>query len=140
MFVESIDTFFLWVLSKQLFDMCSSLSSFAINSVPCSGCSVLHGVNPNFKNNHNILDQNCLFNNDKSGFMSDDTYTHQFTAVTHTFIALNTNPSLEDCGIFQDISKAFDVVWHGSLPHKLKDNETDNNLLSLIELFLHNRS
>ena len=45
--LELIDTFYLSVLSKQLFMFPFSLSYFACNSMPRSSSSVLHGVNPN---------------------------------------------------------------------------------------------
>ena len=41
---------------------------------------------------------------------------HQLIAITHKiFSALDANPSLEVCGIFLDLSKAFDRVWYDGL-------------------------
>ena len=46
-----IDTFYLWVLSKQLSNMFFNLffSSFSCNAMPYSGCLALHEVNLIFK-------------------------------------------------------------------------------------------
>ena len=42
-------------------------------------------------------------------------------------------------GVFLDISKAFDKVWHEGIIHKLKRNGISGNLLSLLTDFLRNR-
>ena len=42
-------------------------------------------------------------------------------------------------GIFLDISKAFDKVWHEGLLYKLKTYGIDGQLLSLLENYLKNR-
>ena len=46
---------------------------------------------------------------------------------------------MEVRGIFLDLSKAFDRVWHDGLLYKLKSNGTDGNLFKLIKSFLNNR-
>ena len=42
-------------------------------------------------------------------------------------------------GVFLDISKAFDEVWHKGLIYKLKQNGISGKLLNLIIDFLSNR-
>ena len=42
-------------------------------------------------------------------------------------------------GIFLDISKAFDKVWHQGVTSNLKQNGISGNLLKIIEDFLSNR-
>ena len=42
-------------------------------------------------------------------------------------------------GVFLDISKAFDKVWHIGLLLKLKTYGVDGELLSLLEKYLENR-
>ena len=49
------------------------------------------------------------------------------------------NPSREVRGLFLDISKAFDRVWHRGLLYKIKNFGIDGNLLKLIESFLSDR-
>ena len=56
--------------------------------------------------------------------------------ITFLVRAFDVKPSLEVDGVFIDLSKAFDRVWHGSLFYKLKNNGIDGNLFKLIKLFL----
>ena len=42
-------------------------------------------------------------------------------------------------GVFLDISKAFDKVWHEGLVFKLKQNGISSNLLNIFEDFVRNR-
>ena len=87
-----------------------------------------------------FLDQNCLLNTNQSGFRPGDSSINQITAITRNiFTAFDANWSLEVHGIFLDLSKALDRVWHKHLIHKLKNNGIDGKLLNLIESFLHNR-
>ena len=89
---------------------------------------------------YDFFDQNCLLKVNQSSFRPGYSCIHQLIAVTHNiFTACDANPSLEVRGIFLDLSKAFDRVWHKGLIHKLKNIGIDGNLLSLIESFLHNR-
>ena len=61
---------------------------------------------------------------------------HQLIAITHKiFSALDANPSLEVCGIFLDLSKAFDRVSYDGLLYKPDSNGIDGNLFKLIEPF-----
>ena len=49
------------------------------------------------------------------------------------------NEGYEIRGVFLDISKAFDKVWHEGLVFKLKQNGISGNLLNIFEHFLRNR-
>ena len=42
-------------------------------------------------------------------------------------------------GVFLDISKAFDKVWHDGLIFKLQENGISGNLLNVLKHFLTNR-
>ena len=96
-----------------------------------------------FDSIYEFLNKNKIFNNKQSGFRSNDSCIHQLIAITHNiFSAFNANPSLEVCGVFLDLSKAFHRVWHclrDCLLYKIKSNGIDGNLLKLIKLFLNNR-
>ena len=84
--------------------------------------------------------QNNLLNSCHSGFRSNDSCINQFISITHNiYRAFDANLSLEERGVFLDLSKAFDKVWHEDLLYKLKNNGINGNVLQLIELFLHNR-
>ena len=57
-------------------------------------------------------------------------------AITHNiFSNFDANPTRETRGVFLDISKAFDRVWHEGLLHKLKLYGVNGPLLSLIKSF-----
>ena len=89
---------------------------------------------------YDFLDQNCLLKANQSGFSPGDSCLHQLTAITNNIsTAFDANLSLEVCGIFLDLSKAFDRVWHKGLIHKLKNIRIDGNLLNLIKSVLHSR-
>ena len=51
----------------------------------------------------------------------------------------DANPSLEVHGVFLDLSKVFDRVWHEGLLRKPMNSRINGNLNDLIEPFLHNR-
>ena len=42
-------------------------------------------------------------------------------------------------GVFLDISKTFDKIWHKGLLFKLKSYGVEGELLSLLECYLSNR-
>ena len=51
----------------------------------------------------------------------------------------NINKGLEVRGVFLNISKAYDKVWHDGLIYKLKQNGIKDKLLCLLKGFLKNR-
>ena len=60
--------------------------------------------------------------------------------ITHDiFSSFDCSPTLETRGVFLDISKAFDRVWHDGLLFKLKQNGVSRNLFQLITSFLSGR-
>ena len=83
------------------------------------------------------LDDNNLLNSNQSGFRSGDSYVHQLLSITHEiYKAFDANPSLDVRGVFMDLSKAFDRVWHGGLMYKLKTLGICGNYYGLIHSFL----
>ena len=87
-----------------------------------------------------FIDKNKVFNNNQSGLTPSDSCIHQLIAITHkVFRAFDANSWLEVRGVFLDLSKAFERVWHDSLLYKLKSNGIDGNLFKLIKSFLNNR-
>ena len=67
------------------------------------------------------LENNNLLNYHQSGFRPDDSCVHQLLSITFDiYKSFDANPSLEVRGIFLDMSKAFEKVWHEGLLFKLK--------------------
>ena len=92
-----------------------------------------------FDSIYEFLDENNLFNTNQSGFRPNESCIHQLIDITHNiFSAFDANPLLEVCGVFLDLSKAFDRVCHDGLLYKLKSNGIEGNLFKLIKSFLNN--
>ena len=49
------------------------------------------------------------------------------------------NPTVAVRGVFLDILKAFDKVWHNGIIFKLKAHGVEGELLSLLKNYLENR-
>ena len=82
------------------------------------------------------LDVNQLLNPNQSGFMPGDSCIHQLISVIHErYASFDANPSLEVRGVFLDISKAFNWLWHEGLIYKVKCMGVKGDLLALIESF-----
>ena len=72
--------------------------------------------------------------------MPGDSCIHQLISIIHELYAsFHANPLLEVRGVFLDISKAFDRVWHEGLIYKIKCMGVKCDLLALIESFLFER-
>ena len=62
-----------------------------------------------------------LLNPYQSGFKKNDSCRNRLVSITHEiFSAFDCNTSLEVRGVFLDLCKAFDKVWHDGLIYKLK--------------------
>ena len=86
------------------------------------------------------MDQNHFLDPNQSGFRPGDSCIHQLISITHNiYKSFDINPPQEVRGVFLDISKAFDRVWHKGLLYKVKNFGIDGKLYSLIESFLSNR-
>ena len=78
---------------------------------------------------------NKLLNPNQSGFMPGNSCIHQLISITHEIYAsFDANR-----GVFLDISKVFDRVWHEGLIYKKKCIGVKGDLLALIESFLFKR-
>ena len=76
----------------------------------------------------------------QSGFIKGVTCVNQLLAITHEIHKnLYANPSIDTVGIFLDMSKAFDKVWHNGLICKLQSYGVHSNLLLLLKNYLSNR-
>ena len=84
-----------------------------------------------------FLDNN-LITPKQSGFRPGGSCINQLLSITHDIFTSSDN-GLEVRGVFLDISKAFDKVWHDGLIHKLKQNRIKDKLLCFLIDFLKNR-
>ena len=86
------------------------------------------------------LQDNKFLSDNQSGFRSGDSGISQLITITHDiFKAFDGNPSLETRGVFLDISKAFDKVWHDGLLYKLKCLVVEGDFYNILKNYLHNR-
>ena len=79
--------------------------------------------------------ENDLISSNQSGFKQGDSCINQLLSKTHD-IYQSLDQGYEVRGVFLDISKAFDKVWHKGLIHKLKQNRIGGLLLKLLTDFL----
>ena len=87
-----------------------------------------------------LFEKRNLLSKHQSGFRPGDSCIYHLFAITHDiFLSFDSSPSLQTRGVFLDISKAFDRVWHDGLLFKLKENGVSGNLLRLVKSFLSDR-
>ena len=77
-----------------------------------------------------FLDNN-LISPKQSGFRPGDSCINQLLSITHDIFTSFDN-GLEVRGVFLDISKAFDKVWHDGLIYKLKQNGIKDKLRCIL--------
>ena len=81
-----------------------------------------------------------LFSPCQSGFREGDSCVSQLLSITHDiYKGLEATPPLDTRGVFLDISKAFDRVWHDGLVFKLRSYGVTGSFLSLLRHFLTDR-
>ena len=79
-----------------------------------------------------FFSENELIFHSQSGFKPGN------SCITHD-IYQSLDHGLEARGVFLDISKAFDKVWHKGLFFELKQNGISGNFLNVITDFLYQR-
>ena len=84
---------------------------------------------------HNMFSKNNLISPKHSGFRPGDSCTNQLLSIAHKILSA-FHDSHEVRGVFLDISKAFDGVWHEGLLFKLQQNGISGELITLLKDFL----
>ena len=93
-----------------------------------------------FESLYSYFTKNNLLVSCQSGFIKGDSCVSQLLSITHTIHKnLDANPSLDTKGIFLDMSKAFDKVWHEGLIYKLRSFGVQSKLIDLLKNYLSNR-
>ena len=87
---------------------------------------------------YHIFNGNDLISQNQSGFKPSDSCINQLLSITHG-IYESFDDGWEVRGVFLNISKAFEKVWHKGLLVKLKLNGISGNLLKITEDVLANR-
>ena len=82
--------------------------------------------------------QNNSITPNQSGFKTGDSSINQLISITHE-IYKPFDAGYEVRGVFLDISKAFDKVWHQGLHYELRQNGISSELLNILTDFLDNR-
>ena len=88
----------------------------------------------------NFFVQNRLFADCQSGFIPGDSCVLQLLSITQDIHkSFDCNPSQNIRGVFLDICKAFNKVWHEGQFFKLKTYDVEGKLIMLVESYLKNR-
>ena len=70
----------------------------------------------------------------QSDFRPDDSCTNQLISISHE-IRSAFDDSHEVRGVFLDMSKVFDRVWHEDFLFKLRQNGISGELITIIKIF-----
>ena len=93
-----------------------------------------------FNSVYKYLEEQKLLSADQSGIRENDSCVNQLLSIVlNIYSAFDAYPTLESRGVFLDMSKAFDKVWHEGLIFKLKSMGISEALLELIKSFLVHR-
>ena len=89
-----------------------------------------------FESLYDYFINNNLLTPCQSGFIKGDSCVNQLLAITHEIQkTLDANPSTDTIGVFFDMSKAFDKVWHNGLICKLQSYGIQSQLFFLLKKF-----
>ena len=84
-----------------------------------------------YNNIFSFFTENDLIFQNQSGFQPGDSCINQLLPITHE-ICKSFDDRWEVRGVFHDISKAFEKVWHEGVILKLTQNDISENLFKII--------
>ena len=87
---------------------------------------------------HEYFIENELISSKQSGFKPGDSCINQLLSITHELYQPFDN-GFEVRGVFLDISKAFNKLWHKGFIYKLKQNGVAGNVLNTLVNFLKDK-
>ena len=88
---------------------------------------------------HSFFEDHKLLNACQPWFWEKWFYINHLVFPSHEFFsAFECNPSLDMQGVFLDLSKVFDKIWHDGLTYNLKLFSISGSLLKLIQNYLDN--
>ena len=91
-----------------------------------------------FKELLNYFHQNQLFTKCQSGFLPGYSCISQLLSIVHKInSSFDCDPTIDFSGVFLDISKTFDKVWHEGILFKLKTYCVNGKVLTLLTDYLH---
>ena len=85
-----------------------------------------------------FLNENKFIFSNQSGFKLGGSCINQLLSITHETYK-SFDDGFEVRGVFLDISKAFDKVWHKGIIFKLQQNGISGKLLRVLSDFLKDR-
>ena len=90
---------------------------------------------------YNYFTQNELFIGCKSGFIPGDSCVAELLSITREiYKRFDCNTPADTWGLFLDVLKDFDKVWHEGLIFKLKTYGIEGDLLELLINYLKDRN
>jgi hypothetical protein len=91
-----------------------------------------------FDHIYNFLISNKLLVPNQSGFIHGDNTVNQLMSICNN-ISLHFENGEEVVGVFLDLTKAFDKVWHEGLKYKLQKIGISGHIFELLSSYLHER-
>ena len=85
-----------------------------------------------------FFSKNNVLSPNQSEFRPGDFYINQLLSINHEILSA-FDKGLKVCGIFLDISKAFDKVWYHVLILKLGQNGNCGEMINILEEFQSDR-
>jgi len=91
-----------------------------------------------FNHIYDFLKTNSIINTHQSGFIPGDSTVNQLIAICHK-LCCHLDGDDDVIGVFLDLTKAFDKVWHQGLLHKLQKIGITGSIFDMLVSYLEKR-